>query len=182
MDQNGDRRGADLEPFRPYLRLIARMHLDYRLHSLIGPDDVVQDVFVKALEHWDQCRDPLHPKPWLRQILLRHMKDLVDAYLGPKRNLDRQVELEHSSVRIEAIIDGGESTPSERATRHEELDRLAAALAKLPADQQEVVIRKHLHQMKLREVAAALGISVGAAAGLYRRGLEALNRSLTFPE
>jgi hypothetical protein len=41
MRQNSDERGVELEGLRPYLRLIARMHLDYRLRSLIDPDDVV---------------------------------------------------------------------------------------------------------------------------------------------
>jgi hypothetical protein len=41
MRQNSDERGVELEGLRPYLRLIARMHRDYRLRSLIDPDDVV---------------------------------------------------------------------------------------------------------------------------------------------
>jgi len=66
MDQNGDARGAELEQFRPYLHLIARMHLDYRLRARIDPEDVVQDAFRKALEKWGQCRESR--KAWLREL------------------------------------------------------------------------------------------------------------------
>lgn len=53
MNHDSDPRGAVLESLRPYLRLVARMHLDFRLRARIDPDDVVQDTFRKALEKWD---------------------------------------------------------------------------------------------------------------------------------
>jgi len=179
-DQNSAERGEELERLRPYLHLVARMHLDYRLRSEIDPDDVVADVFVKALQHWDQCNGSR--KAWLRRILLNHLKDLIDKMTARKINLPPHDPLLDSSVRLDAVLVAGDSSPSQRAERNEDLARLAEALAKLPEKEQEVVILKRLHEQKLEDVAAQLGITLGAAAGLLYRGLERLNRYLTFPE
>jgi RNA polymerase sigma-70 factor, ECF subfamily len=176
----GDKRGDELERMRPYLHLVARMHLDYRLRSRIDPEDVVQDVFRKALEKWDQCRESR--KAWLRHILLNHLKDLVDKMTAQKANVDLEVALEFSSVRLDAILIADHSSPSQKAARNEDMAILAESLAKLPLKQQEVVILNRLHGLKLEEVAAKLGITLGAAGGLLHRGLEALVRHLTFPK
>jgi RNA polymerase sigma-70 factor (ECF subfamily) len=178
-DNNSDERGVELEQLRPYLRLIARMHLDYRLRSLFDPDDVVNDIFGKALQKWDQRNPNGSLKGWLRQIVLNHLKDLIDKH---KENVNLKVALEHSSVRLDALLDDGQSSPSQRAAGNEELARLAEALALLPIKEQEVIILVRLHEMKLKDVAAHLGLTLGAVAGLLHRGMERLVRHLTFPE
>jgi len=180
MDLDGEERGDELERLRPYLHVIARMHLDIRMRSRIDPDDVVQEVFRKALEKWDKCRGAR--KSWLRHILLNHMKDLVNKMTAQKANVDLEVALEFSSARLDALLAADHSSPSQKAARNEEMARLAEALAKLPLKQQEVVILNRLHGMKLQEIAARLGLTPGATGGLLRRGLETLVRHLTFPE
>jgi RNA polymerase sigma factor (sigma-70 family) len=177
MDQNSAGRGVELERLRPYLHLIARIQLDYRLRSLIDPDDVVNDVFCKALENWDQCTGSR--KAWLRRILLNHLTDLIKKHV-PKVAL--REELERSSLRLEAILVADQSRPSRRAERNEDLARLAEALAMLPIKEQEAVILIRLHLMKLKDAAAQLGMTPGAVTGFLYRGLERLVRHLTFPE
>jgi RNA polymerase sigma-70 factor (ECF subfamily) len=180
MPVDGDTRGDELEQLRPYLHLVARMHLDHRLRTRIDPEDAVQDAFRKALEKWDQCRESR--KAWLRHILLNHLKDLVDKMTAQKANVELEVALEYSSVRLDALLVADHSSPSQKAANNEEMARLAEALAKLPVKQQEVVILNRLHGLKLEEVASKLGLTLGATGGLLRRGLEALVRHLTFPE
>jgi len=176
MIDESNESGAELERLRPYLHVIARMHLDFRLRSRIDPEDVVQDVFRKALEKWDECAESR--KAWLRRILLNHLKDFLDRMTAQKANVDLEVALEYSSVRLDALLVADQSSPSQRAANNEELVRLAEALATLPTQQQEVVILHRLHQLKLDEIASRLGITPGAAGGLLRRGLEALVRLL----
>ena len=71
-----------------------------------------------------------------------------------------------------------QSSPSQRASHNEELQRLAEALLVLTEDQQEAVILHHLHAMKLADVAAHLERSVEATAGLVHRGLKRLRELL----
>jgi len=43
-----------VEMFRPYLCVLARMHLDRQPWAKLDPEDLVQTTFQEALEHWDQ--------------------------------------------------------------------------------------------------------------------------------
>ena len=38
----------DLEHFREYLRMLARLHLDRRIQRKVDPSDVVQETLIKA--------------------------------------------------------------------------------------------------------------------------------------
>jgi RNA polymerase sigma-70 factor (ECF subfamily) len=70
------------------------------------------------------------------------------------------------------------STPSGRAGRAEERDRLASAVARLPADQRAAVELHHLHGLPLAAVAARMGRTQPAVAGLLFRGLKKLRELL----
>src|SRR5262249_4582141 len=93
-----------------------------------------------------------------------------------RRKCDAALEqaLDLSSARLLESLALVESTPSQHAARNEELARLAEALPRLPPDQQEAVILHHLQGPKLAEVAAHLGRSLTAVAGLIHRGLQKL--------
>ena len=58
--------------------------------------------------------------------------------------------LQVSASRVEQWQAAEQSSPSQRASRHEQLVRLAAALARLQADQREAV---ELHNLKGHTVA-----------------------------
>jgi RNA polymerase sigma-70 factor (ECF subfamily) len=86
--------------------------------------------------------------------------------------------MDQSSARLEAWLAADQSSPSVRAERHEELFRLAAALAALPEDQRRAVELHHIQERPLAEVAAELGRSKGAVAQLLFRGLKKLRELL----
>ena len=178
-----------MERFRDYLCLLARLHLDARLRGKLDPSDIVQEVLLKAHRHQDQLRGQSDAEhlAWLRQILANTLTDAVRQFLqGEQRNVGREQSLEDalhaSSARLDAWLSDGQSSPGERAERHEELLRLAAALAALPEEQRRVVELRHLHGLGVVEVARHLGRSRAAAAGLLRRALAALRRSLDGPQ
>src|SRR2546425_11763172 len=102
MDLVADQPGLELEPFRPYLLVIARMMLDHRLRPFIDPEDAVQDAFVKAIRSWNDCK--VSRKAWLRGILLKDLQDKVDYATAQMRNGDRKVDLETSSRPLAAIL------------------------------------------------------------------------------
>ena len=62
--------------------------------------------------------------------------------------------------------------------KNEQLLRLTAALVRLPDAQREAVILHHLQGMTLPTVAARLGRSEPAVAGLLHRGLKKLRELL----
>lgn len=169
-----------IEQLRPYLCVVARMHLDRRLWTKLDPEDLVQATLQDALVHRDQFagNGNLELKGWLRQMLLHNIWDAVRHFKQQKRDCSLEQSLDHSSVRLMQTLAADQSSPSQRASQNEELQRLAEALLQLTDDQQEAVILHHLHGLKLSEVAAQLDRSIAATAGLVHRGLTKLKQLL----
>jgi RNA polymerase sigma-70 factor (ECF subfamily) len=174
-----------LEPFRSYLEVLARVHLDSRLRGKLDPADVVQQALLRAYAAWPELQNPERPVllTWLRRILARTLADFVKHYDRDKRavDLERSLEadLDRSASGLAGWLAADQTSPSEAAVRNEELLRLANALAALPEPQREVVVLKHLRSWTLQRIADHLGRTVPSVASLLRRGLEDLRRRLT---
>jgi len=187
MTPDGSNRLSELERFRAYLRLLARLHLDARLHGKLDPSDVVQDVLLKAVAAIDQYRGASEAElaGWLRQILARHLANLVRDLGREKRDVGRELSLqaaiEHSSVRLEGWLAGEQTSPSMRAEFNEQLLQLAEAIDRLPDVQREALTLHHLHGWKLQAIAEHTGKSLTAVAGLIKRGLRQLREEMGPP-
>jgi RNA polymerase sigma-70 factor (ECF subfamily) len=173
-------RGSAIEQLRPYLCVLAWMHLDRRLWSKLDPEDLVQATFQEALSHFDQFMGNGHCelKGWLRQMLLHNIWDAVRHFQQQKCDCSLEQSLDHSSVRLMQTLAADQSSPSQRASQSEELQRLAEALLLLTDDQQQAVILHHLHGLKLADVATQLHRTIEATAGLVHRGLNKLRQIL----
>src|SRR5206468_3637923 len=123
---------------------------DPRLRSKLDPSDVVQQSLLDAHEKLDQFRGqtPAELTAWLRQILANNLVAACRTFAPGARDvgLERSLRegVEHSSLRLEALLAGDRSSPTAQAVRNEELVRLAEALERLPEDQRTAVERKHL--------------------------------------
>jgi RNA polymerase sigma-70 factor (ECF subfamily) len=176
---------ADLERFRPYLRVLARTHLDPRLRGKLDPSDVVQDALVQAVRAIDQYRGESDTQlaGWLRQILIRTLSNAVRAYGQEKRDAGREqaiaAAVEETSVRLEAWLAADVTSPSQHAARNEDLVRLAAALDRLPDAQREALTLHHLQRWTLDAVAGHMGRTPAAVAGLIKRALRQLREELS---
>jgi RNA polymerase sigma-70 factor (ECF subfamily) len=172
--------GAELEQFRPYLHLLARMQLDPRLLSKLAPSDIVQQTLLQAHQAREQFRGHSSGEraTWLRQILARNLAHALRDLRRDKRDVYREMSLEAaleaSSARLEGWLAADQSSPSQRAQRHEQAVRLAVALRTLPQAQREALTLHHLHGWTLEEVGQHLGRGPVAVAGLIKRGLKHL--------
>jgi RNA polymerase sigma-70 factor (ECF subfamily) len=176
------------EAYRDYLRLLAGVQLDPRLRGKLDPSDVVQETLARAHEKGGQFRGGTEAEraAWLRQILANELAAAVRRHLAAgKRDAGRERSLhaavEDSSARLEALLAADQTSPSAQAVRHEELRRLAEALARLSEDQRQAVELHHLYGLPVEEVARTLGRSESAAGGLLRRGLKRLRELMREP-
>jgi RNA polymerase sigma-70 factor (ECF subfamily) len=173
-DPTGDR---PLEAFRDYLHLLARLQLDTHLRGKLDPSDLVQQTLLKAHQRREDFRGSSSGEraAWLRRILAT---TLIDATRKYGRELAREGGIERtldaSSGRLEAWLAADQSSPSDAASRQEQLLRMASALARLPGDQRTVVELHHLGDVSVADLAAQLGRTEAAVAGLLRRGLQKL--------
>jgi RNA polymerase sigma-70 factor (ECF subfamily) len=174
----------DLERYRSYLRLIARLHVPAALKGKLDPSDVVQDALVKALQHLDELRGRTEAElaAWLRQILATTLANLARDWGRGKRDAGREVPLEQrvhdSSARLEAVLAADQTSPSLAASRNEGLLRLAAAVEALPDAQRDAVTLYHLQQWPLDRVAEHMNRTPAAVAGLIKRGLKQIRTAL----
>jgi RNA polymerase sigma-70 factor (ECF subfamily) len=180
MDRPLDEAGRLLEPFRAYLRLLARLHLAPQLRGKLDPSDVVQQTLLQAYQALDQFRGATEAEwaAWLRQILARNLTQAVRDFGRDKRDLGReqslQAAIDASSVRLEAWLAADQSSPSQRAEQGEQALRLAEALEQLPEAQREALVLQHWQGLSLAEIGEHLGRSPEAVAGLIKRGLKQL--------
>jgi RNA polymerase sigma-70 factor, ECF subfamily len=152
--------GSQLERFRHYLHLLARLHLDRRLQGKLDASDVVQQTILEAHRDWGQFRGKSDAElaAWLRQLLVHNLATTARDYRREKRDVEREHSLEaaidQSSCRLESWLASDESSPSQRAARNEQVLRLAEALAALPDLQREVVTLRYLQAMPVADIEA----------------------------
>jgi len=174
----------DLERFRDYLRLLARLHMGAALKARVDPSDLVQETLLDAHKGRAQFKGTTDAElmAWLRTALAHNLADAAKARKKAKRDVARERSLEkelgQSSARLGDWLAAPQTSPSRRVSREEEALRLAGALALLPEAQREAVELHHLKGLSLKELAARLGRSEGAAASLLNRGLKALRELL----
>jgi RNA polymerase sigma-70 factor (ECF subfamily) len=183
MDHDVPAGRVDLERFRAYLQLLARLHLDPRLRGKIGPSDVVQQTLLQAYQGLAGFRGgDAELLAWLRRILTRNLTHAVRDLGRAKRDVARERSLEEavdaSSARLEAWLAAEQSSPSERADRNEQVLRLTEALAELPEAQREAVVQHYWQGRSLAEIGEELGRTPAAVAGLLHRGLKQLRSRL----
>jgi RNA polymerase sigma-70 factor (ECF subfamily) len=176
MASDGRRLPRPLEDFRDYLHLVARLQLGPDLRGKVDPSDLVQQTLLKAHERQEQFRgeNDAHLAAWLRRILGNHLADTLRHLNGVGDQVDLARLLEDSAARLEAWLADDSLSPGGQAVHHEDLLRLAEALAALPDDQRLAVELKHLHGRPVVEIGKLMGRSKESVGGLLRRGLKSL--------
>jgi RNA polymerase sigma-70 factor (ECF subfamily) len=121
-------------------------------------EDVLQDTFVALMRREVPPERPEH-------YCLRAFRNKVLNY---RRSLWRRMARELESVRWFEASDA--ETAGERAAMN--------CLAKLPADQREVIVLKIWHEYTFEEIGELLELSPNTVAGRYRYGMQKLTAHL----
>jgi RNA polymerase sigma-70 factor (ECF subfamily) len=180
--------GWPWDQFRDYLLLLARLQLPGQLRGKLDPSDVVQETLLRAhaCQQSFLGRTEAERAAWLRGILSNTLAETVRRYGQQLRDAARERSLdlavEDSSARVEAWLADDSSGPDDRAQKHEQVHRLARALARLPDDQRTAVELRHLQGLGIPAITQMMGKTTAAVAGLLRRGTKALRDELQSEE
>jgi RNA polymerase sigma-70 factor (ECF subfamily) len=172
---------AGLERYRRYLIVLARASIDPRLRPRLDASDVVQQTLLEAHKCASQLGDFNEEQVagWLRRALANNITDALRGLARAKRDVGRQRSLDEdylarSSERVQSWLAADQSSPSEHAHRAERALWLAEALLALPEAQREALILQYWHGWSLAQIAAEMGRTPAAVAGLLKRGMQSL--------
>ena len=181
----GDREalGRLLEAERAALHRLAERQLAGRIAVRVDASDIIQQTFLEAFRNFPQFagQDVRELVAWLQSILDHKVAGAIrDHALLQKRDVRREQSMDAQGGRspLGQELAAGLSSPSQKAIRGEEAERLSQALTTLPDDQREAVRLRHLEGWALVDIARHLGRSPAATAGLIKRGLQALRRQM----
>lgn len=136
-------------------------------HSRALADDLVQETLARAMEKCHQLRDVEQLEPWLFAILTNCWRDYLRR-LRPTDNLD---ELEETLFEADV-------NPEMNSHQEQIVDRVQAAVARLPIGQREVLTLVDLEEFSYAEVSAILTIPIGTVMSRLCRARQSLKKDL----
>lgn len=176
--------GTLLQGVRPFLRILARRHLDSALAPRVDPSDIVQQVCLEVHRDLSNFRGD-HEREfigWIRRILENNARDCIQMHISAqKRSIYREGSCDPQGEDAVASMLGmpeKQPSPSSRLMRDEMAVRIAAEIERLPEDQREAVRLRHLEGWSLKDLASYFDRSESAVAGLLKRGLRSLRKQL----
>ena len=168
------------EQYASRLERIVQLRLHPALNGRVDACDIVQEVFVQAIDGVDRFLET-RPMPvflWLRKLLLQSLTQVHRRHLNAQRRDVRREQKEETppanSGCLAMELSGSYSTPSRIVSRQETQDQLKLALDALPEADREVLALWHFEQLSGPEVATVLGISHEAAKKRHVRALAKL--------
>jgi RNA polymerase sigma-70 factor, ECF subfamily len=162
--------GGDVESFR----ILVHRHRDTctrfavrMLGSHADADDVLQSAFMRAYRGLSKCRDRERFGGWLYRIVINECRTFAS----------RQRQRDLRFVNDAEVIDRAEAT-REDASAEEMSEQVELALARLPVEQREAFLLKHVEEMSYEDMSAATGVSVPALKMRVKRASDTLRRLL----
>lgn len=147
-----------------------------RAGRFVDVDDVVQNSILRLLAAFRQVRPASRREFYAlsNELIRRELLDVVKHYYGPRG---------HGTNLTGVAVGGGEGEyiPVDSAPIPAELDRLAAfheAVAKLPAEEREVIGLSYYHGWTQAEIAALFQVSVRTVQRWYESAIAQLRGTL----
>jgi RNA polymerase sigma-70 factor (ECF subfamily) len=129
--------------------------------------DLSQDVFLRAFRGLRRFKGQSSLGTWLYRIGVNVCLNRVSAKVPLNEPIDAEQHIDHRT-----------ESPSDRVLRDERAVHVRTAIARLPRKQRAALILRMYHEMSHREIAEALGSSVGAVKANVFHALQNLKRLL----
>ena len=170
--------GPLLDRFRPLLRVRAQESLPAPILARIDESDVVQQTCLLVLRQFEQLRGRSVGEfvAWLLQVHQHNLLNMLEYHRGAaKRDIRRE---QRGDGNAAANIPGQITSPSQKAVRGERRRQLEEAIDSLPDGQRDAVRMRFLEEASLAEIAIRMNRSEEAIAGLLKRGMAQLKRTM----
>jgi RNA polymerase sigma-70 factor (ECF subfamily) len=129
--------------------------------DLTEAQDLVQDAYVRAWQHWRTVAGHPNPEGWLRLVLTRRAADRW-------RRIARRTALLRNAGPPQAIPPPNEDTVV-----------LVAALRQLPLAHRQALALHYLFDQPVAQVAEEVGVPIGTVKSWLSRGRAGLAEALT---
>ena len=134
-----------------------------RVREQTAAEDVTSEIFMKALKAMPRYQDTGRPfAAWLYQIAVNAIADRYRT-LRPSQPLDDFHDLRVAGPALEDL-----------AAHRDELRRIWTLVEQLPGQQKTALVLKFQEDMKIEDIAVAMGKSPGAVKLLIHRGVSRL--------
>ncbi len=134
-----------------------------RVREQTAAEDVTSEVFIKALKAMPRYQDTGRPfAAWLYQIAVNAIADRYRS-LKPSQPLEDFHDLSVSGPALE-----------EQAAQRDEIRRIWAIVEELPEQQRMALVLKFQEDMRIEDIAVAMGKTPGAVKLLIHRGVTRL--------
>lgn len=174
IDLRGARSGDEdafarlFERLYPLLHTWARLRVRGALARFVDPEDVIQEVWWRALEAlatYDESRGTF--RPWLLGIASNVIRDLIRKRTGLRdggrtRMADADEDLlDHREAQLTSI--------TVRARRNERIEELVTLAMALDEADRQLLVHHGIERVSAREVGLMLGLEENAVAQRWRR-------------
>ncbi|MDB5307604.1 MAG: sigD 2 [Gemmataceae bacterium] len=174
---------AFLEQRRPALLAFIEHRLGPTLRGKLEPQDVAQEVAVKALREFARTdlggRDPFG---WLCQLAEQCIIDDHRHFAAGKRAAGREqpgnIPAGEGSQDLIALLAASMTTPTQAVVRNERQRRLQEAIGALPEEQREALRLRYVDGLPTKEVAVRLKKTNVATRVLLTRLVQRLQEML----
>jgi RNA polymerase sigma-70 factor (ECF subfamily) len=138
-------------------------------------EDLVQEVFLAALNSLDKFRGDSQLYTWLRSIALHKINDFYRRQTREPK--PKKSPPDFNAFELEQIGDDGQAILT--TMESEEIRQsVHQALASLPQDYQEVLVLKYLKDMPVLAISQVMGRSPKSVEGLLSRARKAMRANL----
>ncbi|MDQ2076907.1 RNA polymerase sigma factor [Marinimicrobium sp. ABcell2] len=169
---------VDQNDFEKRLRPYAKRcyQTAYRLTgSRVDTEDVVQELFIKLYQRFDQWSDMEDATGWIMRVLYNVHVDLYRK--KAKTHGINEQSRETDDGALDQLVSGS-SSPEDAAENSQQQSRILAALGQLDADQRALVTLHLLEGYTLDEAATILETPVGTLKSRLHRTKAQLKKLL----
>ena len=169
-----------LEEFRGYLLMLARARWGDLLQARGTCSDLAHDALCDAQEDLETFEGTSVEefKAWLRKIFDNTLKDWIKYITAQIRNPAREIPIDvalaGASPGCTCFATRRDRSPSSAVAAVEQKNCLLNAIRQLPQKQQQAVYLSYFEDLSRAEIAARLGVTDTAVAGLLARARETL--------